>query len=703
VYLFTGLKDKLSSYLTPEQVEEVARCYVFARDAHQGQTRASGDPYITHPIAVAHILADMHMDQETIMAAIMHDVVEDCDVTREEIEKQFGETVADLVEGVTKLTQIKFRSKQEAQAENFQKMVMAMTKDIRVILIKLADRLHNMRTLGPLRPDKKRRIAHETLDIYARIANRLGISSIHDELEDLGFEAVYPMRYRILKESVKNARGNRKEIVSKIQDSITDRLEDNGLNAIVLGREKVLYSIYKKMRDKTGTFSEVMDVYGFRVITDTIDSCYRILGQVHNLYKPVPGRFKDYIAIPKANGYQSLHTTLKGPHGLHVEVQIRTKEMDEMANQGVAAHWIYKTLDKDSETTNQAEKQAREWMQRLLELKQNTSDSMDFIENVKFDLFPDEVYIFTPNGNILSLPKGATPVDFAYAIHTDVGNSCIGCKIDKKLAPLSQKLTNGQTVEIITAPGARPNPSWVSFVISGKARANIRHFLKKLRRDEAINLGKRLLEKELTEHNLSSIDEPSIQRAVVATKHQNLEDLLVDIGLGTTAALVVAHHMDDKHDKADGDVVSSGKPLAIKGTEGVLVSYARCCHPIPGDHIVGFVSSGKGIMIHLENCNNINDLRSHSNKIISVHWEDDIDGEFQAKIRVDVFNSRGVLASLTRVMADEHANIVNMEIDEKDGSTNSIDFVVGVKDRIHLAQVIKRIRKFKFVNKISRI
>jgi GTP diphosphokinase / guanosine-3',5'-bis(diphosphate) 3'-diphosphatase len=702
MYLFTGLKDKLSTYFSPEEVAQISDCYIFARDAHQGQNRASGDPYITHPIAVAHILADMHMDKETIMAALMHDVVEDCDVSRQDIESRFGNTVADLVEGVTKLTQIKFRSKQEAQAENFQKMVMAMTKDIRVILIKLADRLHNMRTLGSLRPDKKRRIANETLEIYARIANRLGISSIRDELEDLGFAGRYPMRYRILRDAVKKARGNRKEIVSNINSTISSKLESQNVNAIVLGREKVLYSIYKKMREKTGTFSEVMDVYGFRVVTDTIDSCYRILGIVHNLFKPVPGRFKDYIAIPKANGYQSLHTTLKGPHGLHVEVQIRTKEMDEMANQGVAAHWIYKTLD--SSTTNEAEKQAREWMQRLLELKKNTTDSMDFIENVKFDLFPDDVYIFTPNGNILSLPQGSTPIDFAYAIHTDVGNACIGCKIDKKLSPLSERLSNGQTVEVITAPGARPNPAWLSFVTTGKARVNIRHFLKKLRRDEAINLGRRLLEKELENHSLDQIEPKNIQKAIKRTKHNDLDDLLADIGLGSAAAAVIAHHMEERHQSVDNKTpVGPTKPLAIKGTDGALVNYAVCCYPLPGDHVLGFVSSGAGITIHRDNCEVVGHLRNQSDKLVTVNWEDDIEGEFRALIKINVFNSRGVLASISREIADNNVNIFNMDIDEQDGTINILKFVVGVNDRIHLARLIKRIRKFKFVNKITRI
>ena len=489
MYLFKGLKDQLTEYLDDEQIAQVEQAYIFARDAHEGQMRSSGDPYITHPVAVARILTEIKLDHQTIMAALMHDVIEDTGVSRTQVADAFGESVAELVEGVSKLTKIKFSTRAEAQAENFRKMMMAMVRDIRVILIKLADRLHNMRTLGSLRPDKRRRIANETLEIYSPIANRLGIYSIREEMQVLGFAALHPMRFKILKAAVKRARGNRKEIINTIESAITKQLEESRIQGEVVGREKNLFSIYRKMKDKHMTFSEVMDVYAFRIITDTTDSCYRILGQMHLLYKPVHGRFKDYIAIPKANGYQCLHTTLKGPHGLHVEVQIRTQEMHQMAEIGVAAHWLYKSKN----TSNPAELRAREWMRNLIEFQENAADSIDFIENVKIDLFPDEVYVFTPNGQIISLPNGATAVDFAYSIHTDVGNSCVATKIDRQLAPLSTPLINGQTVEIITAPGARPNPAWLSFVITGKARANIRHFLKNLRMDEAEKLARRLL------------------------------------------------------------------------------------------------------------------------------------------------------------------------------------------------------------------
>ncbi|MEE4244044.1 MAG: bifunctional GTP diphosphokinase/guanosine-3',5'-bis pyrophosphate 3'-pyrophosphohydrolase [Kangiellaceae bacterium] len=697
MYLFAGLKEQLTTYLDADQIKLVEEAFILAQDAHSGQLRSSGDPYITHPVAVAGILAGYHFDPQTIMAALLHDVIEDCDVTREDLAEKFGSQVAELVEGVSKLTQIKFRTRAEAQAENFRKMMMAMVQDIRVVLIKLADRLHNMRTLGALRPDKKRRIANETLEIYAPIALRLGMYAIRGELEDLGFSAQYPQRYRVLKESLKRASGNRKEIVNSIIETIEERLEADVLHARVTGREKDLFSIYRKMKEKQMGFNEVMDVYAFRVICDSEDTCYRILGVLHSLYLPIPGRFKDYIAIPKANGYQSLHTTLKGPHGLHIEVQIRTETMEQLAESGVAAHWLYKS-NNDS---NPAELKAREWMKNLMELQHRANDSMDFIENVKIDLFPDEVFVFTPNGSIVELPQGATPVDFAYAIHTDVGNSCVACKIDRQIMPLSTPLINGSTIEIITAPGAKPNPTWLSFVITGKARANIRHFLKNIREDEAIDLGTRLLEQALGDKSLSDYSDAIKHDIAIKTKHKDFSEVLSEIGLGRLASIVIAHRLEPQ--EADTKVDDSEeKPLAIRGTEGLLVSYAKCCRPIPYEPIVAFVSAGRGITIHRSDCKNVSKHVKGDHKYMPVRWEEDIKGEFVTELRVVVKNQRGVLARITSIIADEEVNIINIDIDHQDGLTNSLNFIMTVRDRVHLANVMRSVRKDSSVTKIHR-
>jgi len=698
VYLFRGLKEQVQSYLDESQVESIQQSYIFARDAHEGQLRSSGDPYITHPVAVAKILASLHLDAQTIMAALMHDVIEDCEVTREEISELFGDRVAMLVEGVSKLTQIKFRSRQEAQAENFQKMMMAMVEDLRVVLIKLADRLHNMRTLGALKTEKRVRIAKETMEIYAPIANRLGMFAIRRELEDLGFAAQYPMRCRVLKESVRKAAGNRKEIVTSVTQNIHSRLQAEGIDSEVDGREKSVFSIYQKMLEKTGVFKQVMDVYGFRVIADSEDNCYRILGQLHNLYRPVPGRFKDYIAIPKTNGYQSLHTTLKGPYGLHIEVQIRTSEMDNLAENGVAAHWIY----KNSSNVNRAEVNAREWMSNLLELKKNTEDPLDFIENVKIDLFPDEVYLFTPNGSIIELPRNATPVDFAYAIHTDVGNSCIACKVDSKIVSLSSVLINGQTVEIITAPGAKPNPGWLSFVSTSKARTNIRHFIKNLRRDDAVDLGRRLLEKSLGNISLDSLGKEVIEKVKKETHKESFDDILAEIGLGQTASVIIAHRLVPNVEEVIKTHDNSNRPLAIKGTEGMMIEYAKCCHPVPGDSIVGTINAAGGFILHRQDCNNISDHESKLDKYVPVQWEKDVEGTFRVELKVEVLNRHGVLAKVTNLIAEDGANIANINIDTKDGSTNILSFLIEVKGRLQLANLIKRIRTLDFVLKVSR-
>ncbi|AMR65022.1 bifunctional GTP diphosphokinase/guanosine-3',5'-bis pyrophosphate 3'-pyrophosphohydrolase [Aquipseudomonas alcaligenes] len=694
------LAERLSTYLAADQVNLVRRAYFYAEQAHDGQRRRSGEAYVTHPLAVASILADMHMDHQSLMAAMLHDVIEDTGIAKEALHSQFGETVAELVDGVSKLTQMDFQTKAEAQAENFQKMAMAMARDIRVILVKLADRLHNMRTLEVLAGEKRRRIAKETLEIYAPIANRLGMHSMRVEFEDLGFKAMYPMRSERIRTAVKRARGNRKEIVNKIEESITACLQREGMQGEVIGREKHLYSIYKKMRGKRRAFNEIMDVYAFRIVVDKVDTCYRVLGAVHNLYKPLPGRFKDYIAIPKANGYQSLHTTLFGMHGVPIEIQIRTREMEELANNGIAAHWLYKSAEDEQPKGSHA--RARQWVKGILELQQRAGNSLEFIESVKIDLFPDEVYVFTPKGRIMELPKGSTAVDFAYAVHTDVGNSCIACRINRRLAPLSQALESGSTVEIVTAPGARPNPAWLNFVVTGKARTHIRHALKLQRRSESISLGERLLNKTLTgfDSHLEKIAPERIQAVLSEYRLDVLEDLLEDIGLGNRMAYVVARRLLAESGES---APSSDGPLAIRGTEGLVLSYAKCCTPIPGDPIVGHLSAGKGMVVHLDSCKNIADIRHNPEKCIQLNWAKDVAGEFNVELRVELEHQRGLIALLASSVNAADGNIEKIGMDERDGRISVVQLVISVHDRVHLARVIKKLRAIKGVIRITRM
>ncbi|MGX9461112.1 bifunctional GTP diphosphokinase/guanosine-3',5'-bis pyrophosphate 3'-pyrophosphohydrolase [Shewanella sp. A14] len=700
MYLFEGLKESASSYLEPDQVELLKQAYLVARDAHEGQMRTSGEPYITHPVAVSRILADMRLDHESLMAALLHDTIEDTPVTKEELTELFGITVAELVEGVSKLDKIKFRDKKEAQAENFRKMMMAMTQDIRVILIKLADRTHNMRTLGALRPDKRRRIARETLEIYAPIANRLGIHNIKIELEDLGFQAYYPMRHRVIREVVKAARGNRKELIKSIEVAIESRLEEAGVPATVKGREKNLYSIYRKMRSKELQFQEVMDIYAFRVIVDSIDTCYRVLGAMHGLYKPRPGRFKDYIAIPKANGYQSLHTSLFGPHAVPVEVQIRTEEMDQMADKGVAAHWMYKN-NTEAAQQNTTQVRAHKWMQSLLELQQSASSSFEFVENVKTELFPEEIYVFTPEGRILELPVNATAIDFAYEVHTDVGNTCVGAKVNRQAYPLSQPLISGQTVEIITAKGARPNAAWLNFVVTGKARGKIRQVLKSLKGDNAIALGKRLLNHALGDTKLETIPAELLEKVIKETKHTSLDSLLADIGLGNAMSIVIAQRLvGEQFDSQDSNKEKPQMP--IRGAEGMLVTYANCCRPIPGDAVIAHVSPGKGLVVHMESCANIRGYQGEPDKYISVHWDNVEGAEYQANLRVEIVNHQGALAKITSIIASAGSNIHNLSTEERDGRVYLINLRISVKDRVHLANVMRRIRVLPEVLRTSR-
>lgn len=693
----------LEQYLEPDKIAEIYRAYLFGAEVHDGQHRLSGEPYIYHPVAVARILADMRMDHLSIIAALLHDVIEDTPTAKDQLVKLFGTEVAELVDGVSKLTHIEFESRQEAQAENFRKMMLAMTRDIRVILIKLADRLHNMRTLNAMSPEKRRRIARETLEIYAPIANRLGMNQVRLELEDLGFAALYPLRSRVLADHIRKVRGNRKEIVKKIELSITERLHQEDLTGQVIGREKHLYSIYKKMGDKQLPFSEVTDVYAFRIIVDSVDMCYRVLGVVHNLYKPVPGKFKDYIAIPKANGYQSLHTVLFSPYGVPIEVQIRTEDMHKVAEGGIAAHWLYKS---GSDAGSSAQARARQWLHNVLEIQQHAGNSVEFLENVKIDLFPDEVYVFTPKGEIMVLPSGATAIDFAYAVHTDVGNRCVAVKIDRRLTPLRSELYNGQTVEIITSPGARPNPAWLNFVQTVKARSNIRNYLKNLKHDDAVRLGRHLLNKslEVYETNLDKLDVKRIEHVIQEFKVTALDTLLEEIGLGNHISIVIARALMQGEEErvSHDDTNSHPRPLAIKGTEGAVVTFAKCCRPIPGDPILGFVSAGRGIVIHTQGCKNVAEFRTRPEKWIDVEWERHVEADFPVELRLLVQNQRGVLATVAAAIADMESNIENVSIDERDGSQSEMRFTVSVKHRKHLAGILRRLRHIDKVMRIYR-
>lgn len=703
-FLLDNLCALLETYLTRAQIERVHRAYLFGEGAHRGQTRLTGEPYIYHPLAVAHTMAEMRMDADSIIAGILHDVIEDTPTAKEQLAREFGQDVAELVDGVSKLTHLSFESTVEAQAHNLRKMMLAMVNDLRVIMVKLADRLHNMRTLGVMPPDKRRRIARETLEIYAPIAQRLGMNTLRIELEQLGFEALYPIRYQRLGVAVKRSRGNRKELLAKIEATLNARLAQAGIESRVFGREKSLYSIYKKMRQKRLSFSEVFDVFAIRMVVKEVDMCYRALGVIHNLYKPVPGRFKDYIAIPKVNGYQSLHTVLFGPHGIPIEAQIRTEEMDRLAQAGIAAHWLYKSGDKSS---MKAQAHAQQWLRDVLEIQRSAGNSMEFLEGVKTDLFPDEVYVFTPAGEIRELPRGATAVDYAYSVHSDVGNTCVAVKIDRRLAPLSTVLQSGQTVEVITAPSARPNPIWLNFVITAKARASIRHFLKHQQHAEAIRLGRRLLNTALGSHELT-IDDIEQLRIATFLKDIGLDSfdaLLKDIGLGNRMAQLVVRSLLDTGNgpMQDSKRVETELPLAIQGTEGMVVSFGKCCQPIPGDPIAGLMSAGRGLVIHRESCRNVSPHRHKPDKWIQVFWSMHPIGEFPTSIRVQSANQRGVLAALASKISDQGSNIENVSFEERDGITSTIIFQLTVNSRLHLARIMRVIRNTPEVYRVQRI
>jgi RelA/SpoT family (p)ppGpp synthetase len=651
---------------------------------------------------VAIILANMHMDHQSLAAAMLHDVIEDTGIPKSAIGEQFGAPVAELVDGVSKLTQMEFDSLEEKQAENFQKMALAMARDIRVILVKLADRLHNMRTLGVLQTSKARRIARETLDIYSPIAMRLGMNNVRMEFEDLGFSALHPMRARRIRAALKSARGHRKELVDKIRHQIEATLEQEGHEAEVNGREKHLYSIYKKMKSKRKSFAEIMDIYAFRIIVDSVDTCYRVLGCVHSLYKPVPGEFKDYIAIPKANGYQSLHTVLMGMHGVPIEIQIRTREMEDMANNGIAAHWLYKS---DAQSANGSHARAREWVQGLLEMQQRAGNSLEFIESVKIDLFPDEIYVFSPKGRIMELPRGATAVDFAYAVHTDVGNSCVACRINRRLAPLSEPLQSGQTVEILTAPGASPNPSWFNYAVTAKARTNIRHYLKHQTRDDSVALGRRLLDRALAgfDSSLELVPEDELQDFLQRNNYAELADLLEEIARGNRLPAITAQQILGElrpEQEAESD---NAQPVAIRGTEGFMLSYAKCCHPIPGDPIEGYLSSEKGVVVHRERCNNLNDMREASDRLVALRWDDVVEGEFAVELRIEVENRRGMIAVIATRINAMGVNIEKISTEDKDYQFTYVDLEMMVQNRVHLARIMKRLRSTNSVRKVTRV
>jgi len=694
------LIEELSTYLKPKDVKHVREAIEFSRAAHQGQMRHSGDPYISHPIAVARILTPLHIDAQAIIAALLHDVVEDTEVTGEQVAEKFGKPVAELVDGLSKLDRLRFETREDAQAENFRKMLLAMARDVRVILIKLADRLHNMRTLEAMAADKRERIARETMEIYAPIANRLGLNDLHHELQDLSFKHLYPNRYSVLAKALQVARGNRREVVGKILEAIRQRLAEFDIRADVNGREKDIYSIYKKMQSKSLAFAEVLDIYGFRVLVDDFAACYVALGALHGLYKPIPGKFKDYIAIPKVNGYQSLHTTLFGPFGTPIEIQIRTHEMHKIADAGVASHWLYKS---GHDSINDLHKKTHQWLQELLESLSQSSDSSEFLEHLKVDLFPDEVYVFTPKGKILSLPRGATGVDFAYSVHTDIGNRCIAVKVNHELAPLRTELRNGDRVEVITAPHAKPNPGWLSFVATSKARSQIRHFLKTMQSGESAQLGERLLNQALQALGIKPLDmdEAHWNKLLKDTGVKTRQDILADIGLGRRLNMVVARQLASLGETVPSETITNSV-ITIHGTEGMAVQFAQCCRPIPGDPIVGVIKSGQGLLVHTHDCPTLRRGRSSSEQWLDVAWDKNITRSFDVNIKLLVADQRGVLAKVSAAIAEAEANIENISFTHE-SEYSGLHFTLEVNNRLHLANIMRGLRRIPEVVRIIRV
>jgi len=697
----TDLRQHLG-YLKPSDIVRIEEAYQFSDVAHQGQFRKSGHPYISHPVAVAEIVADWHLDAQAVMAALLHDVMEDTEVSKEQITERFGKPVAELVDGLSKLDRIEFQSQADAQAENFRKMLLAMARDVRVILIKLADRLHNMRTLEAVGPEKRRRVARETLEIYAPIANRLGLDSLFRELQELSFSNLYPGRYKVLAKAVKSARGNRREVVDKILKALKERLQSTEIEAQVTGREKHIYSIYNKMHEKHLSFSQVLDIYGFRVVVKDIPACYLALGALHSLYKPVPGKFKDYIAIPKVNGYQSLHTTLIGPYGMPVEVQIRTQAMNRIADAGVASHWLYKSSDAE---INEVQQRTHKWLQSLLDIQHTSGDPAEFLEHIKVDLFPDEVYVFTPQGKIMAMPRGATAVDFAYAVHTDIGNRCAAARINYELAPLRTELKNGDRVEIITAAHEHPNPAWLAYVKTGKARSQIRHFLKTMQYEEAATLGERMLTQAVRALGVkpSEATPDRWEKLVRDLGKKSRQEVVTDIGLGKRLAAIVARKLLSLTEPHPTDGKAPPGSIVIHGSEGLAVQFAKCCNPIPGDPIMGFIKKGQGLVVHTHDCPTAAKLRGDPEKWLDVQWAPGTDKMFDVGIRVTVTNQRGVLAKVATAIAEAGSNIDNVSMDEERSLYTTMHFTLQVANRLHLAKVMRALRRIQEVVKIARV
>ena len=700
-------ESKLSqaiTYLKKSEIQDVYKAYHYAFDCHIDQKRRSCEPYITHPVSVACIAANLHLDGPSIIAALFHDVVEDTPATLKEVESKFGKQVAKLVDGLSKLDKLNFNDVVEAQAENFRKMLLAMSSDIRVMIIKLCDRTHNMQTLGHLNEQKRKRIAQETVDIYAPIANRLGLNRIYQELENLCFKHIHPLRHQTITKAIASARGNRKEVVEKILIEVEAKLKKEKIKAEILGREKQPASIHKKMAEKNLGFSEISDIYAFRIIVEDIKDCYHALGVLHSLYKPIPGRFKDYIAIPKANGYQSLHTTLFGPFGMPLEIQIRTLLMNNLAEAGVAAHWMYKT--KENQVTR-LQQDTNQWLKRLLEIQSDSADSLEFLEHLKVDLFPDEVYVFSPKGKIFVLPKGSTAVDYAYAVHTDVGNSCFVCKINNELVPLRTEVKTGDHIEIITGPMAKPNPSWLNFVITGKARSQIRAFMKKAESSDLVILGYSILNKALKAFHIEpdSIKKNHWNKLLHDYHLKSKDEILIDIALGKRVNIMVAHQLSTivSGQSSVGRQEKFLDVISIKGSEGMAIDLADCCHPIPGDPILGYIDKDRGLIIHTHECNEIKKIKVDPEKWVDVEWEPNPDRLFKVKLDILVSNERGVLAKIASVIAEMESNIDKLTTEESDGGGfTSINFLIEVKSRIHLADIIRHLRKIEQVSRITR-
>jgi len=697
----TDLRRHLA-YLTPRDIGRIEEAYQFSDTAHQGQFRKSGHPYISHPIAVAEIVADWQLDAQAVMAALLHDVMEDTAVSKDQISERFGKPVAELVDGLSKIDRIQFQSQVDAQAENFRKMLLAMARDVRVILIKLADRLHNMRTLAAVTPERRRVIARETLEIYAPIANRLGLDSLYREMQELAFSHLYPLRYKVLAKAVKAARGNRTQVVEKILAAIKERLGQAGIEAAVTGREKHIYSIYSKMMEKHISFSQVLDIYGFRVVVNDVPACYLALGTLHSLYKPVPGKFKDYIAIPKVNGYQSLHTTLIGPYGMPVEIQIRTQAMTHIADSGVASHWLYKSSDAE---VNEVQQRTHKWLQSLLDIQHASGDSTEFLEHIKVDLFPDEVYVFTPKGKIMSMPRGATTVDFAYAVHTDIGNRCVAAKINYELVPLRTEIKNGERVEIITAAHAHPNPAWLAYVKTAKARSQIRHFLKTVQYEESAALGERMLNQAIRALDAKPAEATPErwERLVRDSGAKSRREVLADIGLGKRLAAIVARKLLMLAEAGQAEKKAPAGSIVIHGSEGMAVQFAKCCNPIPGDPIIGFIKKGQGLVVHTHDCPTAVKARGDPEKWLDVEWAPQTNKMFDVGIRVTVSNQRGVLAKVAAAIAEAGSNIDNISMDEDRSLYTTMHFTLQVANRAHLAKVLRELRHIQEVVRIARV